>query len=411
MFKKNPKQILAVDLITLHKYLLLYGGSRSGKTALFTRQIGIRAAAKPSRHLITRFHFKDCKTSMALETFPEIMELAEIPFHMNKTDWYATLRNGSQIWFGGLDDKDRTEKILGKEYSTIYLNECSQISWKAATIAMTRLAQKSGLTLKMFFDCNPPTIKHWLHKLFIEQIMPDTEQALKNPGQYGHMQMNPIDNLINLGEGYLEILEGLPKRQRQRFLDGLFQSDVEGAMWDQAWIESTRVDNVPLDLERIVVAIDPAVSSNENSDETGIIVAGKKGDDYYILEDTSKKLTPSGWGNKGINAYERWKADLIVGEVNNGGDLIETVLRNIDKSVNYKAVHATRGKVIRAEPIAALYEKGQIHHVGQFPELEDQMTSFTHDYNRSRDGSPDRLDAMVWALTELNGSHIQWEVL
>ena len=411
MFKKNPKQIQAAKLIGLHKYLLLYGGSRSGKTALFTRSIGFRAASKVSRHLITRFHFKDCKTSMALETFPEIMELAEIPFHMNKTDWYATLRNGSQIWFGGLDDKDRTEKILGKEYSTIYLNECSQISWKAATIAMTRLAQKSGLTLKMFFDCNPPTIKHWLHKLFIEQIMPGTEQALKNAAQYGHMQMNPIDNLENLGEGYLETLEGLPQRQRQRFLDGLFQSDVEGAMWDYAWIESTRLDNVPKDLERIVVAIDPAVSSNENSDETGIMIAGKKGEDYYILEDTSAKLTPSGWGNKSINAYERWKADCIIGEVNNGGDMIEAVLRNISKSVNYKAVHATRGKVIRAEPIAALYEKGKIHHVGQFAELEDQMTSFTHDYNRSRDGSPDRLDAMVWALTELNGPHVQWEVL
>jgi len=338
MFKKNPKQIQAVELITAHKYLLLYGGSRSGKTALFTRQIGIRAAAKPSRHLITRFRFKDCKTSMALETFPEVMEMTQIPFHMNKTDWFATLRNGSEIWFGGLDDEDRTEKILGKEYSTIYLNECSQISWHSATTAMTRLAQKSGLSLKMFFDCNPPTIKHWLHKLFIDKKMPGTEQALKNPDQYGYMQMNPIDNIENLGEGYLEILEALPQRQRQRFLDGLFQSDVEGAMWDYAWIESTRLDNVPLDLERIVVAIDPAVSSNENSDETGIMIAGKKGDDYYILEDTSAKLTPDGWGNKSINAYERWKADCIIGEVNNGGDMIEAVLRNISKSVNYKAV-------------------------------------------------------------------------
>ena len=411
MFKKNLKQIQAVDLITAHKYLLLYGGSRSGKTALFTRQIGIRAAAKPSRHLIARFHFRDCKTSMALETFPEVMEMAKIPFHMNKTDWYATLRNGSEIWFGGLDDKERVEKILGKQYSTIYLPECSQISWHSATTAMTRLAEKSGLNLKMFFCCNPPTIKHWVHKLFIDKMMPGTELALKNPNQYGNMQMNPVDNLENLGEGYLETLEGLPQRQRQRFLDGLFQSDVEGAMWDYAWIESTRLDNIPKDLERIVVAIDPPASNTENSDEAGIIVAGKKGDDYYVLEDASLKASPSGWANKAINAYERWNADLIVGEVNNGGDMIEAVLRNIDKSVNYKAVHATRGKVIRAEPIAALYEKGNVHHVGQFAELEDQMTSFTHDYNRTRDGSPDRLDAKVWALTELNGSHIQWEVL
>ena len=133
--------------------------------------------------------------------------------------------------------------------------------------------------------------------------------------------------------------------------------------------------------------------------ETGIVVAGRGEDgDAYIFRDLSCRLSSNGWGGRAINAYREYGADRIVAEVNNGGDLVEDVLRVIDKNVSYRAVHASRGKVVRAEPISALYEQKRVHHVGVFAELETQMCSFVPDH---LDGSPDRVDALVWALTEL----------
>jgi predicted phage terminase large subunit-like protein len=147
-----------------------------------------------------------------------------------------------------------------------------------------------------------------------------------------------------------------------------------------------------------VVAIDPAVTNSEESDETGIVVAGLGTDGHgYVLDDFSGRYSPDGWARKAILAYHQWGADRVVAEVNNGGDLVATVLRTVDPNVSYSAVHASRGKVTRAEPVAALYEQRRVHHVGTFAELEDQLCQWTPGDTKS----PDRLDALVWAVTEL----------
>jgi len=152
-------------------------------------------------------------------------------------------------------------------------------------------------------------------------------------------------------------------------------------------------------LQRIVIAIDPAVTAKEDSDETGIIVAGKGVDGFgYVMNDLSCKLSPEGWARRAVNAFHDYNADRIIAEVNNGGDMVESVLRTIDKSIPYRAIHASHGKAIRAEPIAALYEQGKIFHVKPFLELEDQMCNFVPG---NYDGLDDRLDALVWALTDL----------
>ena len=151
-------------------------------------------------------------------------------------------------------------------------------------------------------------------------------------------------------------------------------------------------------MRRIVVAIDPAVSVSENADETGIIVAGLGTDDHgYVLEDASGKYSPIEWARRAIALYHKHGADRIVAEANQGGLMVETTVRTVDASVSFKAVHASRGKITRAEPIAALFEQFRVHLVGVFPELEDQLCTF----EAGRQGSPDRFDAMVWALTEL----------
>jgi phage terminase large subunit-like protein len=158
-------------------------------------------------------------------------------------------------------------------------------------------------------------------------------------------------------------------------------------------------------LVRIVVAIDPAASSSEDADETGIILAGKDANGTgYVLGDYSGRYTPTQWAGRAIAPYREHKADRIVAEVNNGGEMVENTLRMVDRNVAFTAVHASRGKVIRAEPVAALYEQrpGRVWHVGSFARLEDQMCGFTSDFDRKTAGfSPDRVDALVWAFTDL----------
>src|ERR1700730_639145 len=156
-------------------------------------------------------------------------------------------------------------------------------------------------------------------------------------------------------------------------------------------------------MTRVVVAIDQAVTSGEEADETGIVVAGKDKDGHgYVLADISGRYPPIEWARLAITAYATHGADRIVAEVNNGGDMVGATLRMIDPNVAFTAVRASRGKVVRAEPVAALYQQDRVHHIGTFPQLEDQMTNFTSDIDRAAAGySPDRVDALVWAFSEL----------
>jgi predicted phage terminase large subunit-like protein len=181
-------------------------------------------------------------------------------------------------------------------------------------------------------------------------------------------------------------------------LDAEVLDDVEGALWSRDRIDALRVTVHP-QLVRIVVAIDPAMTSTEDSDETGIVVAGKGIDGHgYLLDDLSGRSSPDGWARRAVEAYRTRAADRIVAEVNNGGEMVEATIRTVDPSVSFRAVRASRGKQTRAEPIAALYEQGRIHHVGAFGALEDQLCSALPDGGT---GPDDRLDALVWAFTEL----------
>lgn len=173
--------------------------------------------------------------------------------------------------------------------------------------------------------------------------------------------------------------------------------DTEGALWSLDILEASRVTKLP-DLKRIVVAIDPATTNLETSAETGIVVAGIGVDNHgYVLEDCSMRGSPTDWARAAVAAYHRFKADRLIAEANQGGDMIKTTIGAVDRTVPVKLVHASRGKRTRAEPISALYEQGRVHHNGFLPQLEEQLCQWVPDLSPS----PDRLDALVWALTEL----------
>jgi phage terminase large subunit-like protein len=189
-------------------------------------------------------------------------------------------------------------------------------------------------------------------------------------------------------------------------LHGEYLPESEHALWTQTIIDRGRVQARPKDHARVVVAVDPAVTAHEKSDETGILVVSRGPDGHgYVLQDKSRRASPEEWGRVAVAAYHRWSADVMVGEVNNGGDLVESNIRAIDDRVNFKQVRASRGKVVRAEPAVALYERGKVHHVGVLPELEDQMVTWepakAMGTTRAKVRSPDRLDALVWGLYEL----------
>lgn len=206
------------------------------------------------------------------------------------------------------------------------------------------------------------------------------------------------DNRINLAESFftdiLRRYEGT-RLARQELYAELIEDNPDG-LWRREQIERLRVLKAP-NLQRIVVAVDPPASSGANSAEAGIVAAGIGEDGHgYVLADASVRATPDGWARAAVTLYHTLKADRIVAEANNGGEMVEMTLRMVDRSVSYRAVHASRGKLTRAEPISALYEQGRVHHVGTFSELEDQMCQWM-----PGERSPDRMDALVWALTEL----------
>ncbi len=215
-------------------------------------------------------------------------------------------------------------------------------------------------------------------------------------------------NRAHLAESFLEEVQAryAGTRLGRQELDGVLLEDSEGAMWTSAMIEAQRVDTLP-DLDRIVVAVDPPVTGHAGSDECGIVVVGAVTQGpvqewrAYVLEDASLGASgPTQWARAAISMMEKWGADRLVAEVNQGGDLVEAVIRQVDPMVPLTKVHASRGKAARAEPAAALYEQGRVFHARDLGALEDQMCAMTAQGFEGK-GSPDRVDALVWALHEL----------
>lgn len=215
-----------------------------------------------------------------------------------------------------------------------------------------------------------------------------------------------FDNAANLSPAALAELHARYDGTRlgRQELEGELLDDVEGALWTLALIEASRVvaDVVP-DFDRVVVAVDPAGGSGEQNDETGIVVCGKAGDQFYVLADRSCRASPQAWAERVLLAFDEHGADRVVAETNFGADMVEHTIRSVRPLCPIHPVHASRGKRQRAEPISALYEQGRVHHVGVFPLLEDQQLTWVPDSGRS----PDRMDALVWALTDLAESVVR----
>jgi phage terminase large subunit-like protein len=407
------------------RHTLLVGGARSGKTFWIVRSILVRATrASGSRHLIAKLHFNHVRATIWLDTLPKVARLCfpGLILKDQRADAYVSLpQYGSEIWFGGLDESDRVDKILGSEYATIFLNECSQIPYSTVVTVRTRLAQKvalddgSGyLPLREYDDLNPTGARHWTAMEYLHKRNPITNRPLPNPDDFQHLFMNPYDNRENLPDDLIQELDNLPERQRRRFFKGEYSDEVEGALWNFETIDHCRClpSEVPNTMREVVVAIDPSGTKgeeDERSDDVGIIVAGRADDGLsYVLADRTCNLPPEGWGRVVATAYDEFKADRVVGEKNFGGDMVRATIHAVDPNIPFKPVDASRGKAVRAEPVSALYGhemnglwiKDRVRHAGEFLKLEGELLDFSAaGYMGLR--SPNRADALIWALTDL----------
>ncbi len=412
----NSGQVEALDLLAgPQRHTLLVGGSRSGKTIFLCRATLMRGCLYPeSRHAILRFRAVHAEASIANDTLPKAVKLF-FPGLVVQPRTIAGQRvfelpNRSQLWIGGLDEKDRVEKILGQEFGTILFNECSQIPYRSVEVALTRLAQNvPGMRQRAYYDINPVGKGHWTYQLFAQHLDPSTRKPLADPENYARMFLNPEQNRANLPAEYLKSLQRLPERMRKRFYEGVYQDETEGALWTIEAVERCRVEagtDLP-QMRRVVVAVDPSGASakaeGKRSDDIGIVVAGLGFDGrVYLLADKTCNGPPEMWGRIVVSAFHAWRADHVVAETNFGGDMVAYVIRSIDGGVPVRKVDASRGKVVRAEPVSVLYQEAQdkVRHVGDFPELEDQLLNFSA-AGYAGERSPDRADAWIWGVTDL----------
>jgi hypothetical protein len=394
----------------------------SGKTFLICRNIVLRALLAPtSRHGIFRYRYNAVRSSIMMDTLPKVFKLCfpTVKYELNKSEGIFYLMNGSSIILGGLDDGQRVEKLLGLEFATIYLNESSQIPFQSRNTIVTRLAQKvvkldgTLLTPRMYYDANPPSKSHWTYKLFIQKIDPDSKQLLHNPEDYCSFQINPIDNTANVSEGYLNILKGMNSRMQKRFLLGEFSDEGLDTLFKEGVVERNRVTSAELpEFSRVIIAVDPsgAGSSEGKGDAIGIVVVGLGVDKFaYVLKDATIKAAPAIWSQLVTDLFNLYEANLVVAEVNYGGAMVEDVLRATRSNLPIKVTTSTRGKHIRAEPVATLYEQDKVKHLtnssgdyldDSLTELEEELYGFTvNGYVGER--SPNRADALVFAITEV----------
>ena len=375
------------------RYYLITGGRGSGKSwtlALFLLNLTYQ---KGHVILFTRYTL----VSAFISIIPEFLDKIEImgkvnDFEVTQSEIINKL-TGSKILFRGIKTSSGVNTANLKSIaglSTWIIDEAEELTDPDVFDKVDLSIRAKDNFNRVILVMNPAYKSHWIYNDFVKKKRSDTT----------YIHTTYLDNKINLSDSFVQAAEKTkrenPARYEHLFL-GTWLDDADGMLWNRQIIAKTRISEAP-NLSRIIVAIDPAVTANMNSDETGIIVVGKDSEGFgYVLEDLSGKYSPNHWAKVSNDAAFRWNADCIVAEKNQGGDMVEAVLKSQGTNFRIKLVTATKGKYVRAEPVYSLYEQGQIYHVGSFPILESQMVTFDPDKGKS----PDRVDALVWGLTEL----------
>ena len=367
------------------------GGRASGKSHFFGEAVIERLIEEPNTKIICIREVQKSLEFSSLQLLKDKINKMGVGHYFEiQKNRIMTVKGKGIVIFQGMQDHTAESVKSLEGFDVAWVEEAQSMSNRSLELLDPTIRKEGS---ELWFSWNPN-----LDTDPVEQIFKNNDNAVL-------VHVNYLDNPF-----VTDATKEMAKRTRannvlkyNHIWLGDYMKEVEGALWNGDMLQASRVnkDEIP-DLTRIVVAIDPSVTGNAKSDETGIVVAGRTANDdtYYVLEDCSLRGTPDQWIRRAVVKYHEYQADRIIAEVNNGGDLVENLLRNTDKNVSYRSVRATRGKMLRAEPIAALYENKKVFHAGKFSELEEQMIF----YNGRGNVSPDRLDALVWAITDLSQS-------
>ena len=386
---------------------LLLSGRGFGKTRLAAEQAKEYAWQFPgSRQLVSAPTFADAR-DICFEGESGLVSI--IPENCvddwNRSIGEMKLKNGSRF---DLLSADEPERVRGRQYHRTWADELASFKGRATGKRDATGSAISGTPDQML---NQIRLATRLPSLPGPKIIITTTpkvltllKALKVSPRTFLTTGSTYENRDNLADealkDWIELYEGT--RLGRQELHAELLEEIEGALWTRLMLDECRLDpkkSIIPAFRRVIIAVDPAVTANKRSSETGIIVAGlTAAGRAMILQDASGKYTPDQWASKVVSLYENWNASRVVGETNQGGDMVENVLRSKAPNISYRHVSATKGKIIRAEPVAHLYERRLVDHWGPMPVLEDQMTSYTGEEGET---SPDHLDALVWALTDL----------
>lgn len=375
------------------RYFLLTGGRGSGKSYSVALSLLNQTDYQGEVILFTRWTL----TSAFISIIPEFIEKIEL---MNRENEFSITQNeiinkntGSRILFKGIKTSQGTATANLKSISgvtTWVLDEAEELVDQDIFNRIDLSIRAKDTPNRVMLVMNPSYKSHWIYKNFVKEPRQDTT----------YIHTTYLDNLENLSQSFIDAAERTKQENKLRYNHlflGEWLDDAEGMLWNRQIIERLRIEIKPT-LQRVVVSIDPATTANSDSDETGITVLGRDATgNGYLIEDLSGKYSPNEWAKVASQAVVNHNADCIVAEKNQGGDMVEAVIRQHDKLTRIKLVTATKGKFVRAEPIYSLYEEGRIFHVGNFPILERQMITFDPDKGKS----PDRVDALVWGFTDL----------
>lgn len=378
------------------RYIILTGGRGSAKS--FHVADWLLKLTYEAGHVIlfTRWTMISAEISIIPE-FTDKIERYELEhvFDVQRNEIVNKL-TGSKILFRGIQTSrgNQTANLKSIEGVTTWIiDEAEELTDEDTFDKINLSIRTSDLKNRVVMIMNPSFKTHFIYERFITVDRDDTL----------HIHTDYTINTDNLSDDWISEAERIkemnPKRYRHLFL-GEWLEDQEGLLWNRAIINRSRVRQAP-DLVRIVVSIDPAITAKAESDETGIVVLGKDPQgNGYVLEDGSGIYTPLQWATESQRLADKWGATAYIGENNQGGDMVESTIRQVDRKRRVKLVRATKGKYLRAEPVFSMYEQNRIFHVGEFPKLEQQMITFNPESNEK---SPDRVDALVHGLTELIG--------
>lgn len=365
------------------RFVVLHGGRGSSKSTAAGAICAMFAVEHPGSRILCVRGTQNKISESSLQVIKEVVEKMQLTGYFTMTENTIKCNNGAEFLFYGAKNYQSFKSLQG--INLVWIDEATELSKEAWEALIPTIREEDSRFLIVF---NAEKEKDWVYDNFVVHKYPNS--IVEKINWYDN------DYFPDVLREQMEWDRATNTSKYNHIWEGELAIDIQGALFKSEWFKVGEPEEEEYD--HITVAIDPSGSSNKTSDACGIVVTGKIGNTYYVLDDCTGVMSPQTWANTAITLYNKWEADHIVYESNFGGDIVKTVLQQVDRSIPVKPVRASRGKLIRAEPVAVLYEKGQVFHTRKFKDLEYEMITYS---GAPGQRSPNRLDALVYSIMDM----------